>query len=101
MLQRGGNPLNKYWPNSIKSAHELLENAAKANVSQVHLVGGGCWQLTDKKHKKRVEVSCVKSYTYAHCLRAALETKYKTSLSMDDNNADRVPWRVTRSSWRV
>jgi len=90
MLQRGGNPLNKKWPNSIKSAHELLENAAEANTSQVHLVGGGCWRRTNKKIKNTLrDVSCVKSHTYAHCLRAALQTKYNTTLSMDDNNADR------------
>eukprot|EP00959_Pyramimonas_sp_CCMP1952_P088042 1842075-Pyramimonas_sp.AAC.1 len=86
MLLRGATPAaHKNFANTIRSAHELLKNTKEANVTKVHLVGGGCMQsLRDQ------EIGCQKSYVYAKCLQDAfLHEGYKTTLSIDSRTADR------------
>jgi hypothetical protein len=91
MLISGADPggthgANRRYPNSIKSVPELLADAAMANVTTVHIVGGGCWRRvwSENQHDK-----CIKSTIYARCVLRAFEHQgYSTTLSMDGENAD-------------
>ena len=89
MLIRGADPGGvavKFYPNSTKSVPELLANAAMANVSTVHLVGGGCWRRVRSENQ---DDNCIKSTIYARCVLRAFEHRgYSTTLSMDGENAD-------------
>ena len=86
MLISGADPGSsavRNYPNSIKSVPELLADAAVANVTTVHIVGGGCWRF------KRTKGDCIKSTIYAQCVLRAFEHQgYTTTLSMDGENAD-------------
>ena len=88
MLLKGADPgtgASKRYPNSVKSVHELLAGAAMANVTTVHIVGGGCWRVM-----WHTRSDCIKSSIYARCLGRAFEHQgYNTTLSIDDENADR------------
>ena len=80
----GGRTLDRVgrWPTSIKSVHELLVASAMANVTTVHIVGGGCWRYTNRS-------DCIKSSNYARCVGRAFEHQgYNTTLSIDGENAD-------------
>jgi hypothetical protein len=82
MLIRGGEPPGGRFPNSIKSVPELLADAAVANVTTVHIVGGGCWRGSKPG-------DCIKSTIYAQCVFRAFEHQgYTTTLSVDGENAD-------------
>ena len=87
MLLSGANPgagAARKWPNSIKSVHELLADSAVANVTKVHIVGGGCWRST-----RHTGSECIKSSGYARCVRRAFEHQgYNPTLSIDGENAD-------------
>ena len=53
-----------------------------ANVSTVHIIGGGCWRDD--------MCGCTKSSSYARCVAREFEHQgYNTTLSIDDENADR------------
>jgi len=86
MLLSGANPgagAARKWPNSIKSVHELLADSAMANVTTVHIVGGGCWRT------RHTGSECIKSSGYARCVGRAFEHQgYNTTLSIDGENAD-------------
>jgi len=87
MLLSGANPgagAARKWPNSIKSVHELLADSAMANVTTVHIVGGGCWRTM-----WHTRSDCIKSSGYARCVGRAFEHQgYNTTLSIDGENAD-------------